>query len=109
MVDVNTLDDCGNVNAGITGGGLSAGVTDIGSGFTVAAVLNSLKLVLLTKRILIRGSQLPYTADTYGASITYSSNETGTEGAFENNYTAVNAYWTPDGFLQSVLVMKLVF
>ena len=33
----NTLDDCGNVNAGITGGAISAGASyDFGNGFTVA-------------------------------------------------------------------------
>ena len=34
----NTLDDCGNVNAGITGGGTAAGVSyDFDNGFTFAA------------------------------------------------------------------------
>ena len=34
----NTLDDCGNVNAGITGGGATVGASyDFGSGFTAAA------------------------------------------------------------------------
>ena len=33
----NTLDDCANVNAGITGGGVSVGAAyDFGSGFTIA-------------------------------------------------------------------------
>ena len=33
----NTLDDCGNVNAGITGGGVMAGASyDFGNGFTAA-------------------------------------------------------------------------
>ena len=35
----NTLDDCGNVTAGITGGGLSIGAAyDFDNGFTTAAV-----------------------------------------------------------------------
>merc|ERR1712146_386466 len=43
----NTLDDCANVNAGITGGEIAAGASyDFGNGFTVATGMQSSQQVL---------------------------------------------------------------
>ena len=45
----NTLDDCGNVNAGITGGSISAGASyDFGNGFTAATGLQTTNAGVLT-------------------------------------------------------------
>ena len=41
------------------------------------------------------GANVAYTADSWGASLTYGVLESGTN---ENTYTALNAYWTPEGF-----------
>ena len=96
----NTLDDCGNVNAGITGGGTSAGAAyDFGSGVTAAFGFQTEPTGIATKETSDSYAfNVAYTADTYGVSLTYSLNETGTNGIDDDTYTALNAYWTPEGF-----------
>ena len=96
----NTLDDCGNVNAGITGGETTAGAAyDIGNGITAAFGFQTAPSGVATKETSdAYAFNLAYTADTYGASVTYSQNETGTNGVDNDTYTALNAYWTPEGF-----------
>ena len=97
----NTLDDCGNVNAAIVGGGTSIGASyDIGNGFTAAvgyAGAGSTTGGLMTKESAdAYGLNVMYTADTYGLSVTYGMTE---DGAREDDtYTALNGYWSPDGF-----------
>ena len=93
----NTLDDCGNVTAGITGGGVAAGASyDFDNGFTIAGGYQGTETGLGTEEnddsYAINGA---YTTDSYGVSITYATIETGTD---EDTYTAVNGYYSPEGF-----------
>ena len=92
----NTLDDCGNVNAGITNGGAMAGFGyDFGSGFTVAAGYAGPETGIMTEESLdAYGINGAYTADNYGISLTYGVVETGTNE--EDTYTAFNGYYTPE-------------
>jgi len=91
------LDDCGNVNAGITGGDLSAGASyDFGNGFTVASGLQTSSSGVMTEEsfdgVALNGA---YTGESYGLSLTYSSVETSTTE--EDTAVALNAYYTPEG------------
>ena len=74
----NTLDDCGNVNAGITNGGAMVGMSyDFGSGFTGAVGFAGSETGLMTKENAdAYGVNVAYTADTYGVSVTYGMLET---------------------------------
>jgi len=91
----NTLDDCGNVNAGITNGGAMIGAAyDFGSGVTAAFGYAGDETGLMTDEgIDAYGANIAYTADNYGLSLTYGVLETATD---ENNYTALNGYYTFD-------------
>jgi len=95
-----TLDDCGNVNAGITNGGFMVGASyDIGNGFTAAVGFAGPETGIMTQESNDAfGANLAYTADTYGLSFTYGVVESTTVADEENTYTAFNAYWTPEGF-----------
>ena len=97
----NTLDDCANVNAGITGGEIAAGASyDFGNGFTVAAGMQTSQEVFTEESLDGLALNAAYTGDNYGVSLTYSSVETSiTE---EDTATAFNAYYTPEGPLPSV-------
>ena len=113
----NTLDDCGNANSAMAGGqGTAAGASfDIGNGFTAAigyTGAGSTTKGLLTKEGAdVFGGQLTYTADSYGASVTYSNEETvdanGDIVAGEDvTYWGLNGYWTPSesGSMPSISV-----
>ena len=113
----NTLDDCGNANSAMAGGqGTAAGASfDIGNGFTAAigyTGAGSSTSGLLTKEGAdVFGGQLTYTADSYGASVTYSNEETvdssGNIQAGEDvTYWGLNGYWTPSesGSMPSISV-----
>ena len=113
----NTLDDCGNANSAMAGGqGTAAGASfDIGNGFTAAigyTGAGSTTSGLLTKEGAdVFGGQLTYTADSYGASVTYSNEETvdanGDIVAGEDvTYWGLNGYWTPSesGSMPSISV-----
>jgi len=91
----NTLDDCGNVNAGITNGGAMIGASyDFGSGVTAAFGYAGDETGLMTDEgIDAYGANIAYTADNYGLSLTYGVLETATD---ENNYTALNGYYSFD-------------
>ena len=91
----NTLDDCGNVNAGITNGGAMVGASyDFGSGFTAAIGYAGDETSLMTKEgVDAYGANIAYTADTYGVSVTYGQLERSTT---EDSYTALNAYYLFD-------------
>ena len=99
----DTLDDCANVNAGITGGAISAGASyDFGNGFTVATGMQTSQEVFTEESLDGLALNAAYTGDNYGVSLTYSSVETSiTE---EDTATAFNAYYTPEGLLPSVSV-----
>ena len=94
----NTLDDCGNVNAGITNGGAMAGAAyDFGNGFTAAVGYAGPEGGIMTEESLdATGINAAYTGDNYGVSVTYGTLETST--ADEDTFTAFNAYYTPEGF-----------
>jgi len=96
----NTLDDCGNVNAGPSSGGVAAGASyDFDNGFAAAvgyqATNGEEALGLMTEEstdsTAINGS---YTGSNYGVSITYATIEDGTE---EDTFTAFNGYYSPEG------------
>jgi len=97
----NTLDDCGNVNAAITGGGTMLGYSyDFDNGFTAAlgyAGGGSGTEGLMTKEGLDSyGFNAMYTGESYGVSVTYGATEPTTTS--DDTYTALNAYWSPEGF-----------
>jgi len=98
----NTLDDCGNVNAGITNGGAMAGASyDFGTGFTAAVGYaggdTEMNKGLMTKQTLdAYGANVAFTGESYGVSLTYGIVET--SPTQEDTFTAFNAYYTPEGF-----------
>ena len=93
----NTLDDCANVNAGITNGGAMFGASyDFSNGFTAAVGYAGPESGIMTEESLdAYGVNVAYTADSYGVSLTYGLLETSTTE--ENTYTAFNGYYTPEG------------
>jgi len=93
----NTLDDCGNVNAGITNGGAMAGASyDFDNGFTAAVGYAGPETGIMTEESFdAYGVNVAYTGDDYGVSITYGLLETTVTE--ENTYTAFNGYYTPEG------------
>ena len=101
----NTLDDCGNASSALAAGfGTTAGASyDIGNGFTAAIGYegdgSSPNGVLTKQGADAFGGQLTYTADSYGASVTYASIEsTDTNGVIYDEdvtYWGLNGYWTP--------------
>ena len=105
----NTLDDCGNVNAAPSSGGVVLGSSyDFGNGFAAAVGYQAVDAEesqgLMndesTDTIAFNGS---YTGSNYGVSITYASIEDGVGVANnmgsekEDTYTAFNGYFTPEG------------
>ena len=97
----NTLDDCGNVNAGITNGGAMAGASyDFGNGFTAAIGYAGAETGIMTLETTDAiGANVAYSADNYGVSVTYGSIEAGTNGVKQNVYTALNGYYSFDSGL----------
>ena len=102
----NTLDDCGNVNAGITNGGAMVGASyDFGNGFTTAVGYAGPESGVMTLESAdAYGVNAAYTTDTYGVSVTYGIIDNAmTTGANDNNhfsvnkYTALNAFYQADG------------
>ena len=97
----NTLDDCGNVNAGPTGGAVAAGASyDFGNGFTTAVGFQTTTEAVTgiatdesTDSISLNGA---YIGDNYGLSVTYASIEDGAATEKEDSYIAFNGYYTPD-------------
>ena len=101
----NLLDDCANVNAGITGGGATVGAAyDFGTGLTAAFGAQTANESVFTEE---SGDAFAlntaYTADNYGLSLTYGVVENATR-TDEDKYTAFNAYYTPEGSLPSISV-----
>ena len=93
----NLLDDCANVNAGITGGGATVGAAyDFGTGLTAAFGAQTTESAVFTDESLdAYALNAAYTADSYGVSVTYGVVETSTTN--EDTYTAFNAYYLPEG------------
>ena len=102
------LDDCGNVNAGITGGETAIGASyDFGNGLTAAFGAQTeagADAGAFTEESLdsfaLNGA---YTGDNYGISLTDASVENAAL-TDENAFTALNAYYTPEGSLPSISV-----
>ena len=100
----NMLDDCGNVNAGWTGGEISAGASyDFGNGLTAAfgtsTESNNTRGIFTEESFDRFGINTAYTADNYGLSLTYSVIESRVAGVLddeEDKFTAFNAYYTPE-------------
>ena len=103
----NLLDDCGNVNAAITGGEATIGASyDFGNGFTSAFGAQTSSTVKGTFTELSSDSyafNVAYSADSYGGSITYGVVENATL-TDENTFTAFNAYYAAGGPFPSVSV-----
>ena len=95
----NTLDDCGNVNAGITNGGAMVGASyDFGGGFTAAVGYAGDESSIMTNETNDAwGANVAYTGEvfdgSYGVSLTYGYLELTSN---ENIYTALNGYYTLD-------------
>merc|ERR1712100_24723 len=104
------LDDCANVNAGITGGAISVGASyDFGNGLTAAFGAQTQDTTVFTEEGQdAYAGNLAYTGDNYGISLTYSVvEEVDGNGALtdeDDKFTALNAYYTPDGSLPSISV-----
>ena len=103
----NMLDDCGNVNAGITGGEATVGASyDFGNGFTAATGFQTSSTtngVFTDESLDAYAFNTAYTADQYGVSLTYGIVET--SSTEEDTFTAFNAYYSPEsGALPSVSV-----
>ena len=103
------LDDCANVNAGITGGAISVGASyDFGNGLTAAIGAQTQDTTVFTEEGQDSyAGNLAYTGDNYGISLTYSVVEEVTNGALtdeDDKFTALNAYYTPEGSLPSISV-----
>jgi hypothetical protein len=100
----NTLDDCGNVNAGITNGGFMVGAAyDFENGWTTAVGYAGPETDIMTKEgVDAWGANVAYTADNYGASITYGhvdsllAGSTTVPDGEKDAYTAFNAYYSFD-------------
>ena len=94
----NTLDDCGNVTAGITGGGLSIGASyDFDNGFTTAFGAQFTESGIATDETDDSYAiNAAYTGDNYGVSLTYANVEDGNDN---DTYTAVNGYYSFDNGL----------
>ena len=101
----NLLDDCANVNAGITGGGATIGASyDVGGGWSAAVGAQTTEASVFTEESSdAYALNAAYIADSYGLSITYGVVENAglTD---ENKFTALNAYYTPEGSLPSISV-----
>ena len=107
----DTLDDCGNVNAGITNGGAMIGAAyDFGNGFTVAAGYagdeTSIGVDETGDDYAVNAA---YTGDNYGVSVTVAAVESDSATAgqidhYKDSYTALNAYYSPTEFPASFSV-----
>ena len=94
----NTLDDCGTVLAGITGGGVSMGAAyDFGNGFSTAAGAQFTETGIATDETNDSYAlNAAYTADSYGVSLTYANVEDGNDN---DTYAALNGYYSFDNGL----------
>ena len=89
----NTLDDCANITAGITGGGVSVGAAyDFGNGFSTAAGAQFTETGIGTEETNDSVAlNLAYSADSYGVSLTIA--DTGADH-LQGVYTAFNGYYS---------------
>ena len=94
----NTLDDCANVTAGITGGGVAIGAAyDFDNGFTTAFGAQFSETGIATDETNDSYAlNAAYTADNYGVSISYANVEA---GSVNDTYIAFNGYYSFDNGL----------
>ena len=94
----NTLDDCANVTAGITGGGFSFGAAyDFDNGFSTAFGAQFSETGIATDETDDSYAlNAAYIADSYGVSIAYSNVE---DGAVNDTFVAFNGYYSFDNGL----------
>lgn len=97
----NTLDACGAISAPFVGAGTMIGASyDFDNGFTVATGYagdgSSTNGLMTDEGLDAYGFNAMYTGDTYGVSLSYATVEMA--DLSDNNYTAINAYWAPEGF-----------
>jgi hypothetical protein len=94
----NTLDDCANTSAGITGGGLSIGAAyDFDNGFSTAFGAQFSETGIATDETDDSYAlNAAYIADSYGVSIAYSNVE---DGAVNDTFVAFNGYYSFDNGL----------
>ena len=96
-----TLSDCGVVHAAIEGTTTISASYDFDNGWYASAGYAGDGTVdtagLMTKEGLDSyAANVAYTGDSYGLSFTYANIEAST--TTDNTFTAINGYWTPDGF-----------
>ena len=99
----NTLDDCGNVNSGFEsmdgssfGGSFSVNdEVSIAFGYAGNGVDDS-KGLMTKEGLDAWGTNVAYTTDSFGASLTYSVIET--SSAYADTHLALNGYFSPEGF-----------
>ena len=98
----NTLDDCGNLVSGITGGGATVGASyDFGNGLTAAFGAQTTEDSVFTEESADDYAfNVAYTGDNYGVSLTYADVEALTINNVDvtdvTSY-ALQAYYTPEG------------
>ena len=98
----NTLDDCGNLVSGITGGGATVGASyDFGNGLTAAFGAQTTEASVFTEESADDYAfNVAYTGDNYGLSLTYADVEAltinNTDVTDVTSY-ALQAYYTPEG------------
>ena len=100
----DTLDDCGNVNAGITNGGAMVGASyDFGGGWTGAlGYAGDNQNVMTDEGADAYGANVAYTADNYGISLTFGAidsadaNDPQAVADYTDKFTALNGYFVPD-------------
>ena len=95
----NTLDDCANATAGITGGGLSIGAAyDFDNGFTTAFGAQFTETGIATDETDDSYAlNAAYTADSYGVSVTYANVEDGVTTMIHTQH--LNGYYSFDNGL----------
>jgi len=94
----NTLDDCGTVVSGITGGGVAMGAAyDFGNGFSTAAGAQFSETGIATDETNDSYAlNAAYSGDSYGVSLTYANIE---DAAANDIYVALNGYYSFDNGL----------
>ena len=105
----DTMDDCGAPNAVFVGGGSTLAASyDFDNGFSAAFGYSgdghTANGLVTTEGLDSYGANVAYTGDTYGVSVSYAQTDSliGGGKTADDTYTAVNAYWAPEGNFPSV-------
>jgi len=97
----DTMDDCGAPSSVFVGGGTTLAASyDFDNGFTAAVGYSgdghTANGLMTQEGADAYGANVAYAGDNYGISVSYAMAED-TNGV-DDTYTALNAYWTPEGF-----------